>query len=589
MSRRAAAGPVAFDAFDRAMQRRFLAKDAVSWLVQAFLGHPLAFEYAARRVASRDDVRATMGLVMGDLVPAARALDPRYLGAVARPVSDAPPDAHRRLWAVSRRRSAASCSAGSSSGSRRAASWTLPGGGIEFGESPTLRSFASSPRRPASSGESGRASRRHRPGRRPAAAGSGCTPSRSSIACGSSGWRAARRARWIDRHVRLVHASRGGGLRLGEMARRVSRRGSPPTRGCDRSRWGRGLMRSEVSVGSMRPPALVFALARDVERWDRLLPHYAQVPGRGACLRSRRPCSSSWRAGRWWRARPRATGHVASAQLERARALVCASSTSRERRGGWTSHGGSSRPGGGAGSRVSIDHDFAPRIPAFAAFVDRFFTRPIAGRTLATFKALAEALATSRDRRARRDSDPPARRIRRHDERRASGSPGSASSPRSAPAATRSGPVCVRGRSPVRRIDRFDPSPFRSQVAAQVDDFDPLAWMPPKTARQLDRFSQFGLVAGRLALDDAGLVPGRRGARRPAADRDLPRLGARRHRLRRGAARALPRARHPPGRAEPRAGRVRRRRAGQPRDRAGRSRADPLDRQLVRVGCRRAR
>ena len=27
----------------------------------------------------------------------------------------------------------------------------------------------------------------------------------------------------------------------------------------------------------------------------------------------------------------------------------------------------------------------------------------------------------------------------------------------------------------------------------------------PKTARQLDRFSQFGLVAGRLALDDAGL------------------------------------------------------------------------------------
>jgi 3-oxoacyl-[acyl-carrier-protein] synthase II len=64
------------------------------------------------------------------------------------------------------------------------------------------------------------------------------------------------------------------------------------------------------------------------------------------------------------------------------------------------------------------------------------------------------------------------------------------------------------GRSPVKRIDRFDPSPFRSQVAAQVDDFDPLAWMPPKTARQLDRFSQFGLVAGQLALADAGLRPG---------------------------------------------------------------------------------
>ena len=71
------------------------------------------------------------------------------------------------------------------------------------------------------------------------------------------------------------------------------------------------------------------------------------------------------------------------------------------------------------------------------------------------------------------------------------------------------------GHSPVRRIDRFDPSPFRSQVAAQVDDFDPLAWLPPKTARQLDRFSQFALVAGRLALEDARLTPGQDGAADP--------------------------------------------------------------------------
>ena len=73
------------------------------------------------------------------------------------------------------------------------------------------------------------------------------------------------------------------------------------------------------------------------------------------------------------------------------------------------------------------------------------------------------------------------------------------------------------GDSPIKRIDRFDPSPFRSQVAAQIDDFEPGAWMPPKTARQLDRFSQFGLVAGRLALDDARLRPGVDGA--ASADR----------------------------------------------------------------------
>ena len=49
--------------------------------------------------------------------------------------------------------------------------------------------------------------------------------------------------------------------------------------------------------------------------------------------------------------------------------------------------------GPGTGSRVEIRHDFRPRVPAFAAFVDALFTRPIAGRTLATFKALAETLA----------------------------------------------------------------------------------------------------------------------------------------------------------------------------------------------------
>jgi flavin-dependent dehydrogenase len=75
----------AFDAYERAMTRRFLAKDAVSGMVQAFLARPALFEYAARRVASRPAVRATMGLVMGDLVPAGRALDPRYLAALLAP------------------------------------------------------------------------------------------------------------------------------------------------------------------------------------------------------------------------------------------------------------------------------------------------------------------------------------------------------------------------------------------------------------------------------------------------------------------------------------------------------------------------
>jgi len=75
----------AASAYDRAMRRRFAAKDAVSWLVQGFLARPVSFEYAARRLAARPDVRATMGLVMGDLVPASRGLDPRFLASLLAP------------------------------------------------------------------------------------------------------------------------------------------------------------------------------------------------------------------------------------------------------------------------------------------------------------------------------------------------------------------------------------------------------------------------------------------------------------------------------------------------------------------------
>lgn len=79
-------GPAAAAAaYDRAMRRRFAAKDVVSSLVQWFLGHPPAFEYATQRLAARADIRATMGLVMGDLIPASHGLDPRFLAALLRP------------------------------------------------------------------------------------------------------------------------------------------------------------------------------------------------------------------------------------------------------------------------------------------------------------------------------------------------------------------------------------------------------------------------------------------------------------------------------------------------------------------------
>jgi flavin-dependent dehydrogenase len=72
-------------AYERAMRGRFAAKDVVSLIVQAFVARPALFAYAARRLAARGRVRETMGAVMGDLVPATRGLDPRYLAELLRP------------------------------------------------------------------------------------------------------------------------------------------------------------------------------------------------------------------------------------------------------------------------------------------------------------------------------------------------------------------------------------------------------------------------------------------------------------------------------------------------------------------------
>jgi 3-oxoacyl-[acyl-carrier-protein] synthase II len=64
-----------------------------------------------------------------------------------------------------------------------------------------------------------------------------------------------------------------------------------------------------------------------------------------------------------------------------------------------------------------------------------------------------------------------------------------------------------RGESAVRRIDRFDPSPFRSRIAAQVDDFDPADYMDRSRIRRMERYAQFAVASSRLALEDAALDP----------------------------------------------------------------------------------
>lgn len=149
-------------------------------------------------------------------------------------------------------------------------------------------------------------------------------------------------------------------------------------------------MHSTIAIDIAARPDLVFALARDVERWERLLPHYAR--SRALERRAdgtlvvdfvaRRPLIGllglglpvAWRSRTWSEPAGRRLrfAHVAGATkgMDVTWRIEAAE----------------------GGARVSIEHDFRPRLPLFAAFVDRVFTRPIAGRTLGTFKALAEAL-----------------------------------------------------------------------------------------------------------------------------------------------------------------------------------------------------
>src|SRR4051812_14008802 len=63
--------------------------------------------------------------------------------------------------------------------------------------------------------------------------------------------------------------------------------------------------------------------------------------------------------------------------------------------------------------------------------------------------------------------------------------------------------------SAVRTITRFDPSPFRSHMAAEIPDFRPQDHLDAKRAKRLDRFSQLAVTSARLALADAEIVPER--------------------------------------------------------------------------------
>ncbi|MBE1496805.1 act minimal PKS ketosynthase (KS/KS alpha) [Amycolatopsis lexingtonensis] len=61
------------------------------------------------------------------------------------------------------------------------------------------------------------------------------------------------------------------------------------------------------------------------------------------------------------------------------------------------------------------------------------------------------------------------------------------------------------GRTATRRISFFDPSPFRSQVAAEIDFDAELLGLSPQEIRRMDRAAQLAVVTAREAVADSGL------------------------------------------------------------------------------------
>ncbi len=63
----------------------------------------------------------------------------------------------------------------------------------------------------------------------------------------------------------------------------------------------------------------------------------------------------------------------------------------------------------------------------------------------------------------------------------------------------------THGRSGIGPITLFDASSFATRFAGEVKGFDPTRWIDKREAKTFDRFIQFAVAAGHLAMEDAGL------------------------------------------------------------------------------------
>ena len=152
-------------------------------------------------------------------------------------------------------------------------------------------------------------------------------------------------------------------------------------------------MHSRIEIDVNAPAQAVFELARDVTRWPHLLPHYRKVTVLShdgdtsvATMRAVRPVGPlgipvAWRSRVWSDARDPKDLRLRFVHVRGATRGMDVTWHIKPRDGG---------------CRVAIEHDFSRPLPllgadVFPALIDSLFIRPIARRTLATFKRLAES------------------------------------------------------------------------------------------------------------------------------------------------------------------------------------------------------
>lgn len=61
----------------------------------------------------------------------------------------------------------------------------------------------------------------------------------------------------------------------------------------------------------------------------------------------------------------------------------------------------------------------------------------------------------------------------------------------------------IKGRSGIKKIASFDSSPFSTQIAGEVKDFNPCDYFDSKLVKRSGRFTHFGVAASKMAVSDS--------------------------------------------------------------------------------------